>query len=156
MEDSSTLAEVVRRCPRCEATKALDQFTIRKTGKRIGQSVAHCKKCNAESIFSRRERDKTLYRRVEWPSKLKRYYGITVDDYYRMLDEQGGACAICEAKTPGMRHFKKNGKFEMFHVDHCHSTGKVRGLLCSSCNRAIGLIRDDPEIARRLSLYLTA
>jgi len=104
----------------------------------------------------RRKNDPTIYRRIEWPSKLKRLYGITVDDYYAMLEQQGGGCAICEAKIPGMRHYKRNGRIEMFHVDHCHSTGKVRGLLCGACNRAIGYLRDDPILALRVSQYLIA
>jgi hypothetical protein len=142
-------------CPKCGETKPLDGFTLRQSGSRVGQPVAHCKACNVTALQERKQRDPTIYRRVEWPSKLKRLYGITVEDYYRMLDEQGGGCAVCGAKTPGMRHYSKNGRIEKFRVDHCHATGRVRGLLCNSCNRAIGLIRDDPEIASRIADYLT-
>lgn len=143
-----------RFCPRCETTKALDAFTIRKSGEREGQAVAHCKQCMAAAAKARNLDDDTLYRRVQWPSKIKRQYGITPEDYYRMLDEQDCGCAICGAKTPSERHYSRRGKPEMFHIDHCHATGKVRGLLCHLCNRALGLIRDNPALADNMSAYL--
>jgi hypothetical protein len=141
-------------CAGCETTKALDQYTVRKTGPRLGQPVSRCKACQTTAFKERTANDPSLYRRVQWPSKLKTLYGITVDDYYGMLSEQGNGCATCGSKTPGNRHYKRNGRIEMFHVDHCHSTGRVRGLLCGSCNRAIGFLRDDPDIAQRISHYL--
>jgi NMD protein affecting ribosome stability and mRNA decay len=141
-------------CPKCGESKPLSGWTIRESGPRIGQAVAHCKACNTKAYVQRSKDDDTLYRRVQWPSKLKRKYGITVDDYYRMLAEQSGCCATCGSMTPGNRHYKRMGKPEMFHVDHCHSTGKVRGLLCNRCNRAIGYLGDNPEIADSISAYL--
>ena len=98
-------------------------------------------------------RDPSRYRLIEWPSKLKRYYGITVADYYRMLDEQGGGCAICSKKVPCVRKHKYTA-VEAFFVDHCHATGKVRGLLCNACNRALGYFEDDPDRLIRASDYL--
>lgn len=68
--------------------------------------------------------------------RLKSTYGITQADYERMLADQGSACAICAAK-----HEEKRGK--VLHVDHCHTTGKVRQLLCAACNTALGKLRDD-------------
>ena len=80
---------------------------------------------------------------------LRRDYGITHDDYLRMLEEQGGKCAGCGTDTPS-----PVGDWEYFAVDHCHHTGKVRGLLCNPCNRGMGLLRDDPDILRALLNYL--
>lgn len=68
-------------------------------------------------------------------------YGITPEDYDRMLKEQGG-CAICGATEPG-------GRGKNFHVDHCHSTGRVRGLLCHHCNVGIGMLRENFEDAAK-------
>jgi hypothetical protein len=81
--------------------------------------------------------------------RLRRTYGIWLGDYRRLYDEQGGCCAGC-------------GDFhERLHVDHCHRTGRVRGLLCRVCNLALGRLRDDAsaagEIGRRygaLETYL--
>ena len=150
MSDSAILE---KRCPRCETVKTLDAFTIRKTG-RVGHPVAHCKSCRTASVKLEYDTDHSVYRRVHWPSKLKRLYGMTVDDYFEMLDEQNGGCATCGVKTPSGRHYKRMGKQEMFYVDHCHSTGRVRGLLCLTCNTAIGLIRDSPQIAENIGAYL--
>ena len=61
----------------------------------------------------------------------KKTYGISLEDYERMLIDQGGKCAICGSLDP-------RAKREHFAVDHCHTTGKVRGLLCIPCNTAIG------------------
>jgi hypothetical protein len=69
-------------------------------------------------------------------------YGIEFADYERMLDEQDGHCAICPST-------------EDLHVDHCHSTGVVRGLLCGPCNRGIGLLRDDTERLLAAARYLS-
>lgn len=146
-------------CPRCKLEKDIEEFTIRQTGDRMGQPVAWCKGCNAEvSTAYQRQRianDPSLYRRVDWPSKLKRYYGITVEDYYRILAEQGGGCALCGSMTPevGNRKYKKNVRIA-FDVDHDHKTGKVRGLLCTRCNRLVGLANDDPNTAQKLVDYL--
>lgn len=62
-------------------------------------------------------------------------YGITTQDYDILFDKQKGRCAICDTDDLG--------KFKYFCVDHCHDTGKVRGLLCHTCNRALGLFKDD-------------
>jgi len=77
--------------------------------------------------------------------KLLCAYGITIAQYDAMLARQGGVCAICR---------KHRGK--TLCVDHCHVTGKVRGLLCRKCNAAIGFFEDDPRIARAGAAYLEA
>lgn len=79
-----------------------------------------------------------------------RQYGIGPGDYQRMLDEQGGVCAIC--KRPPTVDGPQRAK--RLHVDHCHATGLVRGLLCSRCNFGIGLFDDDPAQIERAALYL--
>lgn len=79
---------------------------------------------------------------------LKRKYGITLETFNKMLDSQGGHCALCPA-TP---QDQKNGTLV---VDHCHNTGKIRGLLCNPCNTAIGLLKEDKEVLRKAIGYLT-
>jgi len=149
-----TLADTTKRCPRCNEVKGLFAFTIPQTGKRAGMPVSQCKTCRAETARQANAGDETLYRRVQWPSKLRTKYGIEPEEYYAMLEAQGGGCALCKASTPSDRHYKRRGKAEMFHVDHCHATGRVRGLLCHLCNRALGLIRDNADLADRMSAYL--
>lgn len=73
-----------------------------------------------------------------------RNYGITLDHYNELLARQGGACAICH----------ENKDVRNLAVDHCHETGKVRGILCQRCNRALGLLRDDTSLMRSAIMYL--
>lgn len=77
-------------------------------------------------------------------ARLKRY-GLTKERFAEMLEQQAGACAICQARFSSEPH-----------VDHCHSTKVVRGLLCGQCNRALGLLKDDPARIRRAAQYLEA
>ncbi len=81
---------------------------------------------------------------------LRRKYGISVADYDRMLESQGGACAIC-AKPEKMAI---RGTVVALAVDHDHDTGAVRALLCSACNTAIGLFNDDPKLLGAAKDYL--
>lgn len=89
-----------------------------------------------------REQNKVHIRK--WCLKTK--YGITPERYDEMLVEQNGRCAICF--VPQADYPKK------FHVDHDHGTKQVRGLLCSKCNNAIGLLKEDVEILNRAREYL--
>lgn len=81
---------------------------------------------------------------------LKRTYGIVYQDYKNMLEEQKGVCKICKGEGFTMA---KHHKLKLV-VDHCHSTGKVRGLLCHNCNRALGLLQDDEKICKEAANYL--
>lgn len=147
-------------CRKCGVTKLRAEFTVRNTGPRIGHLAAYCKTCSADAVRGtyqvKNQRDPGLYRRVEWPSKLKKLYGITVDDYDRMLAAQGGGCALCGSMNPltGNRTYKRNTR-TAFDVDHCHATGKVRGLLCTRCNRLVGLAGDSLATALKLVEYLS-
>lgn len=78
--------------------------------------------------------------------QLLRRYKLTVAEYEAMLVAQGGTCAICD-KPP-------RGRAKSLSVDHDHKTGRVRGLLCLTCNSAIGFLRDDANAALRASIYL--
>jgi len=72
-------------------------------------------------------------------------YGMSSLDYADLLQKQGGVCAICgEINSNGQR----------LGVDHTHQTGRIRGLLCSTCNRALGLLKDDAATLRRAARYL--
>jgi hypothetical protein len=79
---------------------------------------------------------------------LKKTYDITLVEYDTMLAAQGGRCAICRRDNPG----RKDAKY--FAVDHCHTTSRVRKLLCLPCNAMIGLGQDDPSILEAGAAYL--
>ena len=78
-------------------------------------------------------------------AKLKRVYGMSLRDFDLMLAQQRGVCAVC-GEQPARR----------LCVDHCHATGKVRGLLCSPCNLAIGQFKDSPARLRKAAAYIEA
>lgn len=82
---------------------------------------------------------------------LKRYYGMTHEEYASMDADHGGKCAICgEVEAQLIR-----GKRVRLAVDHCHDTGLVRGLLCMKCNTGLGSFKDDPALLHAAISYLT-
>lgn len=123
-------------CSKCGVPKADSEFYQFK-GKRHGN---RCRACKIESqgvyYWKDPEASRARNRGVDQrPSKLKRTYGLTVGDFEELKKSQGGGCAICRTPFPDTPNP---------HVDHNHSTGKVRGLLCSQCNVGIGMFKDDP------------
>ncbi len=82
---------------------------------------------------------------------LQRNYGITLEDYNTMYEEQGGVCKVCGDVGFTMA---KHHKVKLV-VDHNHKTGEVRGLLCHNCNRGLGLFQDDLSILQKAIKYLT-
>jgi hypothetical protein len=78
---------------------------------------------------------------------LQTKYGITLKERDALLAEQSGTCAICGADAPGGR----GG----WHTDHCHTTKKVRGILCTRCNTGIGMFKDNPATLAAAINYLS-
>lgn len=102
-----------------------------------------------------READRERWERRAYYSKryyLRYNYGITSEEYDAMLEAQGGVCAICKRPETG-KH--QSGNTKSLAVDHCHTTGKIRGLLCGDCNRAIGLFEDDVSRLGAAIAYLS-
>ena len=123
-----------RICTKCKDFKPWSAFAPRKEVP-SGHTSA-CRACRLES-YSQQQRD----------TRIQTVYGITTEDYDALLDKQNGVCAICSTDKPGR-------KDHHFCIDHNHKTGEVRGLLCVSCNRALGLFQDDTTILHRASQYL--
>jgi len=83
---------------------------------------------------------------------LRKLHGLSIDDYEKMYDEQGCVCAICG--NPETIH-GVNGKSRKLAVDHCHTTGKIRGLLCTNCNKGLGHFKDSKDLLKKAIKYLT-
>lgn len=83
---------------------------------------------------------------------VKCSYGVTQDEYYKLLKSQGNCCAICESHFPAVNKGKKS--VVHFFIDHDHETGIIRGLLCDDCNLALGRFKDSPELLRKAAHYL--
>ena len=133
----------MRTCNICGETKALTEYYVNNKGNLHGK----CKKCyvkkQQENYTPEKGRDKNL-----------RYnYGITLEEYNTLLSNQDGKCATCGTTEPGGRKSGRGGGTNVF-VDHCHDTGKVRGLLCHSCNRAMGLLGDNVSVIESMIKYL--
>lgn len=118
-----------------------------------------CKECNKQKAknwhYDNHERSKEARRAYsknnpETVRRLnyKRKYGITLEQYNQILEAQGGVCAGCG----GVERRAATGNLA---VDHNHETGEVRGLLCSNCNRALGLLGDSIETLKSLADYLS-
>lgn len=99
----------------------------------------------------RRETTKSWTER-EIKSRLKTRYGLTPEQYAKMLEDQNGACLICNGNDLNSRQHQKVR--QPLVVDHCHTTGKIRGLLCSHCNRALGLFEDKIDLLQKAANYL--
>lgn len=109
-----------------------------RTGDPLGKAAQPCKnKCGNMTSSKRRA--------ACYDCRKLAHFGITMVDYNRMLKEQNGVCAIC---------FKECGRHLRLSVDHCHKTGKVRGLLCMRCNLALGALDDNVDRMRMALKYM--
>lgn len=132
---------VDKRCSKCKEVKAPDEF--KRTNKTNSGLDSWCRSC--VSVYNATHKDRRI------GGAWLRRYGLSSQEYYRILDQQRGVCAICE--QPEKRLHK--GEPVLLCVDHDHKTGKVRGLLCKSCNTAIGLCDDNVDTLARAILYLS-
>lgn len=141
-------------CRKCGIVKHLADFSLSRKATATRNAVyrSDCKVCcstRAKQWFADNpERTSANKRKFN----LAKNYGLTVADYNALLHTQGGVCAICGKDEPS--EHGKTGKQFRLSVDHCHTTGKIRGLLCQKCNRAIGLFGDDPILMRKAISYL--
>lgn len=113
-------------CIRCDEHLPSDSFVRNKTCK--DGLNGWCKSCSKDA------------------SLIKKYQ-ITLDDYNKLLQNQQFKCAICETTNPA-------GPTNKFVVDHCHTTGIVRGLLCNHCNTGIGKLKDSYELLSKAANYV--
>jgi hypothetical protein len=123
-----------KRCNTCGVWKPIEDYTPRK--QRKGAPISDCRPCMAE-------RCRNYNRTPEGRSvKHARKYGVPLGWYEETLAAQGGACAICLRPS------------EKLHVDHCHASGQVRGLLCFECNTGLGKFADNIASLERAIEYL--
>lgn len=87
-------------------------------------------------------------------TNLKKSFGITLDDYNKMLANQDGVCAICGNPETTPTNSSHHKRVRDLAVDHSHTTGKIRGLLCRGCNQGLGNFRENADLLLRAALYL--
>lgn len=138
-------------CFICRQTFPLDNFysTVKRNGRRYWDS--YCKPCACKKRSSYPP-GKLLDRPAWIRKKNLALYGLTIEMFDSMVDSQGGVCAICN--RPETHINPRTKKLRRLNVDHDHATGKVRGLLCSKCNRGIGQLGDSIELMKAALAYL--
>lgn len=153
--------ETLFTCTKCKVIKPNKDFYPRKsTDTVIRKFRAQCKDCEGskrriemfENRFKHNEKRKKDFKLLSADEKrnkiLKDKYGITLEDYNNLLEQQDNKCAICLSDNPKIRTATS------FYIDHCHETLKVRGLLCQACNSALGLFEDKIENLQKAIEYL--
>ena len=138
---------MTKTCNTCEDTKQVQEFSKASLGRDGYRN--NCKKCRRARARLKRANFSDEQRRDDRSKKMKNRYGITMDDYDILFQEQEGLCAICE--MPGQR--TANRDFALV-VDHDHETGLVRGLLCYPCNMGLGGLGDSAADLQRALRYL--
>ncbi|MDQ1631398.1 MAG: hypothetical protein QOC80_1370 [Frankiaceae bacterium] len=122
-------------CPRC--SQALPKTAFGRNASKKSGLTAYCASCHNELMRDNRIKIEGSTRNYH----LKRRYGLTEDDVEQLIAQQGGVCAVCRTGEPE-------------HVDHCHRTGKVRGVLCFNCNGGLGQFKDDIDRLINAIAYL--
>lgn len=148
-------------CSKCGITKARTDFYARNMSQDgLTPTCIACIRAYQEQRQTtpefrawRRAYNKRPERR-EKQRRLRRQhaYGIDPATFDRLLASQGSHCLICRREM--FLGVDKKGRADALHVDHDHSSGKVRGLLCGDCNRGLGCFRDSPEALQRAASYL--
>lgn len=110
---------------------------------------SHTKESWAEYMREYRKRKPHVMKSID----LKKRFGISLEEFELMKQNQNNLCKICG--LPEQAVDKRTKKVRELAVDHCHTSNKIRGLLCSNCNTALGLLKDDPEILFRAIIYLS-
>lgn len=137
-------------CSRCKTKKPSSCFGRDK--RRTSGLRSHCNDCRRNYRNSERGQESRKRERPRPQNFIKWRYGVTPALYNEMLERQHHVCAIC--KMPETLIDRRTGKVKRLAVDHCHTTGKVRGLLCFNCNSGLGHFRDSSATLRGAISYL--
>ncbi len=130
-------------CITCKITKPETDFP--RIIKSQEERYTYCKSCSKVRRRALIEDEKQALTKLEYDLRTK--FGLTLHHYTSLLDKQQGVCAAC--RKPEQRKRKKR-----LSVDHNHTTGKVRGLLCTACNTGLGLLKDDFDTLLNLAKYV--
>ena len=134
-----------KKCSKCQQIKSLSEFN--RAAKCKDGYQWHCNACRKLHNKARYKYDLEANR----SKNLKRLYGISPEEYQAMFTAQNGVCAVCGQPETAIDSRTKQTK--NLQVDHCHTSGGIRALLCKECNNALGLLQDDPERIRLLLRY---
>lgn len=136
---------MTKRCTVCGLIRAITFFGKRKQSGSY-QYRSECNECRADKQKKRNQLMSLKQKSVIRDRFLTKTYGISLDIYNDMFTKQSGKCLGCEIHQSLLP--------KSLCVDHCHKSGKVRGLLCSNCNNAIGYVKENPNTLESLIKYL--
>lgn len=138
-------------CNCCKEEVPLASFSFRKDS---GKYRNECNPCRNKKYMLKYKEDPLTRERNRANSRIYniKKYGISVEDFHRMLDEQKGLCLICESNICPLAEMKDLLKVAC--IDHCHESGKVRGLLCRACNSGLGHFKDNTSFLGKAIEYL--
>lgn len=151
----------MKTCTRCKQEFPLNSFYKAVHGDKNGVMYI-CKKCHHKYSIAYKKKHKDRLNKIERDryknnpgmkraQKLRNLYGLTLEKYNMMLKEQNNACAICYRSESSKDQLNR---IKFLSVDHDHQTGIVRSLLCQLCNSALGALKEDLIVAKRLVSYL--
>lgn len=138
----------MKTCTKCGLDKPLSEYG-RQSANKDGLSY-HCKTC--VSAYHKARYNDPKYKDYQRDTSLRSKYGISIEEYRLMLDEQGGVCAICGEEERRLHH--GSNEQQMLSVDHCHDSNQIRGLLCADCNFMLGNAKDNVAILAKAIQYL--
>jgi len=130
----------MKTCTKCGVQKPLSEYSKRYDYADI-RYRPYCKSCTKE--YSKNQHIKNKNKRKN--QKLVKAYGITLAQKMEMIENQNNKCAICNIDLNSIKSA---------HVDHCHTTNKVRGILCTKCNPGIGYFQDNLKLLKSAIKYL--
>jgi hypothetical protein len=140
---------ISKRCCKCGIEKSINEFYLRSDNNKYRSDCKTCHGLKAKTRWSKDPSFRSKGLKRSRAHTLKTKYGIDEQTYQKMFANQEGKCAICKTTDPGTAR-------DNFAVDHCHTTGEVRGLLCTDCNTTLGKFNDEIERFKAAIAYLEA
>lgn len=135
----------MRECTGCK--EVLPTYAFYAHSQRPGTTHSQCKKCENAATIKRTKANPERTSRYSRKSRIKTQYGLSWDDFQKIVSTQGGACPICKNQLD----FNANRRV---HIDHDHATGKVRGVLCNWCNSGLGRFKDNARWLDAAAQYI--
>jgi hypothetical protein len=138
-------------CSRCSIEKPVNEYYVKRNrvkGDKKGKLyyASYCKRCHSDlhikKYHNETAEEKARRQKLAKKSHLSRKYGLTIEQFFVMITEQENKCKICECEMKSPQ------------VDHNHTTGEVRALLCKPCNMAFGMLKENPKTLRNMLSYI--
>ena len=142
---------LTKKCTVCKESKSVTEYY--KDSRSKDSYSYRCRDCEKKARIKYRKGSRESYLKSVRKNYRKRVYGLNEEAFKEIWLKQGGKCPVCEKELTdelGTKHLPSKAV-----IDHCHDTGKIRGILCTMCNKGIGLLGDRRETIVKALKYLT-